>query len=337
MKTLYKIVVFLIVAGAIFTMVHIHARNTKVVDTQYYNRYFMVATFKNGKVALLSKQHTGTRQISSPKVDEIFQPGDDSLSVFLSNEKYGFLNNHNGAIAINADFDKAWDFEVQSGYAAVVQNSKIGFINHSGNYVINPRYKYDEQFYFDDIKFSEGFCIIPDGKGKVGVINAKNELVLAAIYTGIEESIHGYKIIQLNEQQYGLADSQFKIVISPRYDYIALNHQGIVVADYKNHRQSMLAYDYKTVITEYAFDGIEKIIIDDGNFDSESELEYASDWESGYSKFTINGKAGVINDKTGKIIIPANWDDILYHSEGVFSAQLGDTYFLINIKGEIIN
>mgnify|MGYP001346242619 CR=1 FL=1 len=338
MKTHYKkiIVAFsvaIFLTGTIYIIVNLYKDSHKIIATEYFNEYFNVTTFKNGKVALLNKQ---TGKISSSKVDGILQPVEDSFSIFKSNKKYGYLNNQTGLIAINASFNKAWDFDAQSGLAAVVVNDKIGFIDHSGNYVITPQYKFKEPSLRDDIIFSGGFCIIPGDNGKIGVINTKNQIVLPAIYNNIKETTYGYKIIHINGK-YGLADSLYRIVINPEYDNITLNHLGIIITDYLADKQYMLAYDYKTVITGYVFDDIEKIVIDYGYYDEESEIEHISYELSGYSKFTIKEKCGVIDDKTGKIIIPAKWDDIKYHEEGVFRSELDGSYFLININGKIIN
>ena len=270
------------------------------------------------------------------KVDKISDSGEDSLTIFVSNMKYGYLNSKTGVIAIKAVFNYAWDFDYQSGLAAVVQNDQIGFIDCFGKYAITPQYKYDELNCHEDIMFSGGYCLIPDGKGRIGVINTDNQIVLPAIYSRIEKTFFGYSILVINEK-FGLADSCFQIMIKPEHDYIALNHQGIVISDYRADKQYMLAYDYKTVITQYVFDNIEKIIIDTKQYEEDEENECLSYKHSGYSKFTINGKCGVIHDKSGTIIISAKWDDIQYHDVGVFLSVLDDCYFLINIKGEIIN
>lgn len=338
MKTRYTKTV-IIISAVLFTVVALilivvnQVNNNKVVDKEYYNHWFYIADFRNDKVALLSR-HTG--EISSPKVDYIFEPDKDSLAIFKSNMKYGYLNCKTGAVAIMPVFDKAWDFDVQSGLAAVVGKKKMGFIDRSGNFVISPQYAYDEQYCHENFMFSEGYCIIPDGTGKIGVINTENRLILPAIYTRIEKEFKGNKILVINEK-YGLADSCYNIVIAPEFDYIALNHQGIIITDYRTESQYMLAYDYKTVVTQYVFDEIEKIIIDNECNDEDMENGCSSVKQSGFSKFTINNKCGVINDRSGKIIIPAKWDDIEFHSEGIFMTELNGGYFLVNSKGEFLN
>ncbi len=332
-KNLAFSITVIVVTVTVLGIVANYADNNKIVNTDYYNRCFSLATFKNGKVALINKQ-SGT--ICSPKVDKISDSGEDSLTIFVSNMKYGYLNSKTGVIAIKAVFNYAWDFDYQSGLAAVVQNDQIGFIDCFGKYAITPQYKYDELNCHEDIMFSGGYCLIPDGKGRIGVINTDNQIVLPAIYSRIEKTFFGYSILVINEK-FGLADSCFQIMIKPEHDYIALNHQGIVISDYRADKQYMLAYDYKTVITQYVFDNIEKIIIDTKQYDEDEENECLSYKHSGYSKFTINGKCGVIHDKSGTIIISAKWDDIQYHDVGVFLSVLDGCYFLINIKGEIIN
>jgi hypothetical protein len=330
---------FSIIAVAIVAVVAIilaavnQVNNSKVIDKEYYNHWFYIAAFRNDKVALLSRR---TDKISSPKVDYISEPDKDSLAIFKSNMKYGYLNCKTGAVAIKPVFDKAWDFDVQSGLAAVVAKKKMGFIDRSGSFVISPQYAYDEQYCHEIFMFSEGYCIIPDGKGKIGVINTENRLILPATYTRIEKEFKGNKILVINEK-YGLADSCYNIVIAPEFDYIALNHQGIIITDYETDSQYMLAYDYKTVVTPYVFDDIEKITINNECNDEDMENGSSSVKQSGFSKFTINNKCGAINDRSGKIIIPAKWDDIEFHSEGIFMTELNGGYFLVNVNGDILN
>ncbi len=329
--------------GIVIVMILFYQSHIRVVSSSTYNQYLEFVTFKDGKVALRSLK---SGKIVSPKVDEIlggtgdfFMSDADTSSIYINNNKYGYLNNRRGDVLIKAEkFDHAWNFDAESGLAAVVENGKLGFINRQGDYVIKPQYTYRNAYYpAQEFGFKDGFSLIPDtSTRKLGLIDIHNKMVLKPIYDEISRIENGYTEISC-EGKYGLADSTFRIVIKPEFDFISLNDQGIVLSDNKHNRQFMLAYDYKTIITAYVFDGVEKISIEEEYYDEGEETSVYSSEESGYSRFYINDKVGAIDDKTGRIIIPAKWDEIEYHSQGIFLVGLDDNQFLINTSGKIIN
>lgn len=342
-KTFLFVWVTFFVVCTTSALIYLYHRHEKVVCSDAFNQYVELVTFKNGEVALRS---IVSGKIVSPRVDEIMDGTDDffgavgdTVAIYIENNKYGYLNNKTGSILISADkYDLAWNFDHKSGLAAVVENGKLGFINHAGAYVIKPQYTYSNKYYAEqDFGFEDGYSLVPDtATRKLGLIDIRNKILLTPIYDDISATDFGFKLISINDK-YGLADSSFHIVINPEYDNISLNQQGIVLADYVHNRQYMIAYDYKTVISDNVFDEIIKIYINMDNYDEDNETTVYSSEESGYSKFYINGEAGIIDDKTGKIIIPAKWDEVEYHSEGIFLTFLGEKKFLINTKGKIIN
>jgi len=336
MKKIYtKIIlstsVFIVLAAIAWSLIYIHKQH-EVIRESYYNNDCDIVYFKNGKVALWSKV---AKEIVSPRVDNIFPCYHDTMSVFIQNSKYGYLNNITGNIEIPADkFDMAWDFDTTSGLAAVDVKRQIGFIDRKGHFVITPQYKYDPNTCSINIGFVNGCCILQNEDDLFGVINIHNEIVLPFIYDLIEEEYLGTRILMLN-QMTGLMDSSFHIVMQPQYDDIIVTSQGIIVRNYSTNSQYMIDFDYKTKLTEYVFDDIVKIYIESLIVDYESPIFT----ESGYSKCYMNGLVGIIDDRTGKILIKPFWEDIDYHAPGIFKASLNDygLFVLINSMGEITN
>jgi hypothetical protein len=238
--------------------------------------------------------------------------------------------------SIKHNFDYAWDFDVESGLAAVLENGKIGFIRKDGSYQIPSQYPYIRQISDEpDIEFSDGYCVIPsENKEKYGLIDTGNKLILPFTYDYIGDQEEGYRIVGVNGK-YGLLDSLFGVKIQPVYTDMWINALGVVALDAANHSQILLSFDLKTVASNYAFDEISPLKTIKESEDEE-ETDYTSENQSGYSTFTIYEKTGVIRNTTGKVIIEAVWDDIEYVADGIFKAQLGEKYFLIDAAGKFI-
>lgn len=333
------VLMILLIAIGVIIFVNKYKKNHGVCTTSTFSEKFILVSYKDGKVCL---QSIATGKPVSPRVDNIEEISfftDDTLVIFENNKKMGFINVNTGQITIPADrFDFAWNFDDKSGLAAVCENNKLGFIDAKGNYVIKPQYNYDHKIYKgQDFGFEDGYSLIPEAKTqRLGLIDIKNKMVLKPLYDNITKTEYGYYLIEIGDKK-GLADSLFHIVLDPEYGYLSVTDQGFIVSEYKTNSQYLLAFDGRTKLSEYAFDNIERINIEEVFRNDDNETEYYSSTPSGYSKFTINEKVGVISDKTGKIIIPAKWDDISWHSEGIFSAQLDGMYFLIDNKGRLIN
>jgi len=329
----------LIIIGSMFFILKKICSNHSLNHKSSMNYYNDIAYFNNGKVCLMSKSDG---KCLSKRVDVInYQYNDDSLLIFKDHEKYGYMSSITGEIIIPANkFDRVYEFDNESGLAAVVENNKMGFINKTGSYIINPQYDYDE-FYYQQSEcepiFNNGFCYIFDEKtGNIGVINTQNKIILAFEYDWIEWDSDGY--IKITKDGYeGLTDESYNILFEPIYQSIEVTIQGFIISEEEPFRRYLMDFDRKTIITENVFDEVEKIyekkLIKEYYYeDAEYELT-----ESGFSRFSYDYNYGVIDDKTGKIIIPPLWDMVEYHSKGLFKALLRDNYFILDTKGNIIN
>lgn len=106
-------------------------------------------------------------EIITGDVDWVCVPEDgDSLAVFSSRGKRGYVNRFSGKVAIAPQFDKAWIFS--SGMAAVAKDNMVYFIDHSGKpvndktFVYKPRNSY---VYYGD------YCVMNDGNDMLGLID----------------------------------------------------------------------------------------------------------------------------------------------------------------------
>ena len=307
-----------------------------VSDKDSFNSDITKLKYKDGTERLRS-DYSG--DFVGPRADIISDDINDDFVIYLRNGRVGYINISTGKDAIPSikhNFDYAWDFEEESGLAAVLEEGKIGFIRKDGSYQIPPQYPFIREISDDtDIEFSDGFCVIPsENKEKYGLIDTTNKLILPFIYDYIGDQEEGYRIIGTKDG-YGLLDSAFDVKIQPVYTDMWINPQGVVVLDAAQHSQLLLSFDLKTVASKYAFDDISPLKTVKESEDEE-ETDYSSENQSGYSTFTIHAKTGVIRNSTGKVIIEAVWDDIEFVADGIFKAQLGEKYFLIDATGNFI-
>lgn len=110
-----------------------------------------------------------TGKALTPKLHDIYIGFvSDTLTVFRDkNGKRGFLNAYTGEIAIPAQYEHAWVFS--EGLGAVVMNGKLGFIDHQGNWAIEPRFRYAGESV--EYVFRNGLCTVKDSNGIFGLID----------------------------------------------------------------------------------------------------------------------------------------------------------------------
>lgn len=136
-------------------------------------------------------------------------------------------------VTIPGAFDHAWRFS--EGKAAVSVHGKLGFINSSGEYVIDTMFVYSNKSKqgqaqynrqtkgFVDFIFHNGLCVMMDTNGKYGLINDKGDWVIEAEYEGVEyiESCQVWLVMKKvevgteNIMNYGAVGKDGRIIFAP--------------------------------------------------------------------------------------------------------------------------
>jgi len=118
-----------------------------------------VHIFGNGKARAYD---LSSGSYTTPRLDWVsVRPDRDSLAVFSKDGLRGFINVHTGKIVIENKYEHAWVFS--EGLAAVVMpGKKMGFIDKSGKYVIDPHFDYMPTH---DYVFKHGVCCIEGKNG----------------------------------------------------------------------------------------------------------------------------------------------------------------------------
>lgn len=253
-----------------------------------------------------------------------------------------------------------WLSDVAEGDSLAVYAlpGKRGFINvESGEIVIDAeRNNYSRAWFFSD-----GLAAVERG-GKVGFINANNELVIPFKFDYSEETLmwdfgyvfHGnYCLMTNSEGKFGIINRDGEWLVEPAYDMIfepdESGYWEVVVDD----KYGVLDAEGKEVYpTEY--DSL--VVLDDGFelakegkmwhvnfegeivhpfvFDSSCWLEYPISLDeddcnnvmSDYAEYWVAGGVGIMNIRTGKPITPAIYSAINMLSKDIFEAQMPDSY-----------
>lgn len=259
----------------------------------------------------------------------------DSLTVFFKDGLRGFLNAKTGEVVIPAQYKKAWIFS--EGLAAVMDHSgKIGFINKDNETVLPFVYDYREEWPID-YYFSNGCCVMTDGRGACGVINKEGNWVMEPQYDSIWKLYFGkYRVVKEGDK-YGMIDENLNFVFPIEYDKIEFaehEHEGVLLT--KDHVKQHVAFD-GTVIEPFVVDWVENLyyvenmevpVVVKNDYGENNTLQTDKAVLSDYAKYEVDSSFGVIHRKTGKVILPALYDNV---------DMVSPTLFKVKVKGTSLN
>ena len=263
-------------------------------------------------------------------------PERDSLTVFCDkDDKRGFLNVNTGEIVIEGKYEHAWIFS--EGLAAVVEpDGKMGFIDHTGKYVIAPELDY---FASHDYVFKHNVCCIADGNGNQGLLSRDGKWVLPQEYSYIDYIEATDMFVPEKDGKKGLfKNGCFEWVYPMEYDDIswtdAPSRKGYIL--YKDFHSWHVAMD-GTVIDEFLVDDTQELryMI---KYNSAAEDEYAI--SDKVVSFRVYGLWGMMDKQTGKVIVPAKYGNVEMVSKDIIKCSLEsdqyDDYVLYDLKGNKI-
>lgn len=134
----------------------------------------------------------------------------EGLAAFEQDDKFGFINK-TGEVVIQPQFDSVLLFS--EGLCPVLVKSKDennwGYINKKGEIVINPQFR-------SAYSLSEGLGLVSDGTNH-GFIDPTGKYVINPQFKQASTFMNGLAIIMQGDQ-YGYIDKKGKIVINPQFD-----------------------------------------------------------------------------------------------------------------------
>lgn len=339
-KTLIGIILlFLVIGGGIALDEYFHSwefrhrHGSDSVDKYYpaNSSAFMIEE-KWGEYFRTINAATGEK--ITPKLQYIYNGFvSDTLTVFEDkNGMRGYLNAYTGEIAIPAQFEHAWIFS--EGVGAVVKNGKLGFIDHQGNWAIQPRFRYADENV--EYVFHNGLCMVKDSCGIFGLIDLEGNYVLESEYTLIRCTRNNCRLVQKGSFDGLYCDSTRQMVLECVYDNILFNDEGITLT--RSGRKWMVSHDLKTVIYPFLFDSQNTFTV---YLDEEDEYGNRKHYEyQPIGFYEIRYQYGLLDRRTGLPITPAIYSGIQFVTPNLFDCELAggcvDDHVFINANGEIV-
>ncbi|MCL2072312.1 MAG: WG repeat-containing protein [Marinilabiliaceae bacterium] len=219
-------------------------------------------------------------------------------------KKFGFID-EKGNIVVPIIYEgTGW---VYSDGLLLVRKNKWGYVNRQGQEVIPLIY--DEAH-----PFSNGVARIKRDK-KCGIIDTTGAEILPIVYDEIKNFSWGAALVK-REGKWGVIDTTYREICKPVYDDIGIF--GEVLFDFafvkREDKWGIIDMQWKEVIpAQY-----EAIIFDEG-----------------LAPLRGHGKIGFINERC-KMVIPADYDDCTYFSNGSVAVKQNGLWGYIDREGKIV-
>lgn len=254
-------------------------------------------------------------------------------------------------------------------YVFATKDNKAGIFNDEGNIVL--------PFAYDDTSISHrvGIGFEASKNGKRGMVNFNNEEIIPFefddIDTFFENELKGFFRVE-KERRFGVVSSQGKLIIPTQYDWISselgvfkvglnsprrvglMDRKGTILVPVENdwigksHTHQSKLVTVKVSASAYQFLNSSFSPILSTHADSYSYVLNAEKLLNPMSPndlFLIsvkdkNGKFGLINELTERLVVPFEYDEIKQYfsssKHNLYSVRKGNKWGLINDKNQIV-
>lgn len=239
-----------------------------------------------------------------------------ALIPYRARDAWGYCNK-DGKVLIKPQYQDAEPFE--NGLAVIKLKGKKGLIDEKGHQVTSA--KYDAVF-----PFSSGLAKV-SVDGKFGYIDRKGKEICPAEYETAEDFQEGFAFVR--KDKWGVIDSTGKSVIPFRYPAFSRYNKDV-------------GFDYSYLKYKFA-EGMAKVLTDSGfiyiNPKGEpvfsKKFGEATTFRQGVAVVSdYEGGARGLIDKSGKIIVPLEYDHFGYLSEGLRAAKKNGKWGYIDAAGK---
>lgn len=255
------------------------------------------------------------------------------LIPFREDHLWGFKD-ANGMVRIQPQFQYASKFA--EGTAIVAKHDSLGAIDENNKLIVSFRYQFLRQL--DSTEFLFGHRAKYFGEYMMGVITADEHVKVPAEYSHIYKRNNRYVVMQQRDSViskgvsgdvrsvrtfYGLLDSDGRILIPCKYDYLSwLNDSLVVLSNNSSHNGQALFNKSGKQLTGFEYmvfgksaDNMIKARIGDrygfvdhyGRVAIPIQFEYCEDFAAGFAMIKRNDKWGAIN-KAGKVILEPKFE-----------------------------
>lgn len=268
----------------------------------------------------------------------LFSISAQELALVKENDKFGYINT-SGDYVIEPQFEIAKNFS--GNLAAAIQDKKWGFIDTSGKWVIQPEY--------DKVKaFNAGYALVLKDKQWNYIDRSNNILSTPVKEKYYDFNADGVAFFRI-DKKLGLLGTDGKLIIEPTYDVIKPFVEGY--ARVKNNEKWGMIDKKGTVFIPLEYSEIGSYnstgiwakkgesfgVISNGKFNMISGVDKIWDFnnKSKLAYARSNKKVGFINNKAEWVIEPA-YEKVRAFSSGLAPVCKGKNWGYINTKGEEI-
>lgn len=234
-----------------------------------------------------------------PQYDEARFPS-GGMAAVRSGTRWGFFPEGDAGAAIAVQFAQAGDFSEDRAAVRPEVTGGYGYIDRSGNLVIQPEYDAAGMF-------AEGrAAVLSDGLW--GYVSASGELVLSLQYSQAGRFSSGLAAVETAEG----------------WKYIGLNGETAIQPGFRLAFAGPFADGLAPVQTTEGWGYID----DDGVLSIPVRFEEAFAFSEGLARFRSGSYYGFINT-SGEVVIEPQFDEARDFSEGMAAVRIGSAWFFI--------
>lgn len=190
-------------------------------------------------------------------------------------------------------------------------DGKWGYVNHKGEYIINPQFQWANLF-------SDGMAKVGIDE-KTGFINKKGEIIISPQYSSSTKFHDGKAWVVRPENAPELIDKKGKVLLTYKKGRsVHIFSEGLAIVTDDNENNWVINEKGETVfklLEQHAFCS---------NYTEGTAVIKNKDWDYGYV------------DKKGQIIIGCQFDNAEPFKDGKAIVQKGDMYGVIDKEGKFI-
>lgn len=245
--------------------------------------------------------------------------------------KHGYIDKA-GVVVIRPQFIRQhirkWsrslgDFSEGLAVVQVSENGLFGFIDRSGSQVIPLKFT-------GVLDFSQGLAqaTMDPNRKKIGFINKKGDWVIPPQFldaSDFSEDLAAVQIGKESDYKWGYIDRNGTMVIPPRFEEASRFREGLATVDIGGDLTFSAFIDKQGQVVIKARPGFYRFDL----FSQGRATFYTS------SHRTKTGKMGCM-DKTGKVVIPPQFDVIWGFSEGLASIEIDEKNGFIDLSGKML-
>ena len=219
----------------------------------------------------------------------------EEMTIVNEKGKYGVLKN-NGDVIVKPVYDEISNFDDRNDKNIITEHPHVLNLHWLHNY-------YGDEY------------AIAEYKGKYGVVNKNNEMVVKPIYDSITKLFNGFSVIKLDDK-YGFLNDKFEVVQKPIFrDAREFLGNVTFVQSNANGKWGCITKEMDLKIN-----------------DEYNEIYNLYD---GFARTVKDGKWGYINDKC-EVVVKPTYDYAYDFSKGYAKVLKGKDIAYINQKGEQI-